>query len=377
MRIAFLGTRGIPAQYGGFETAVEEIGARLVGRGHEVIVYARNPGQDITEYRGMQIVNLPAVRHRITETLSHTAVSSVHAIFKDRPDVAMVMNAGNAPLLRPLRVGGIPAAIHLDGLESRREKWRGAGARYYRWAEKAAVRRADRVIVDSQTIADYVLSAYGRSCEFIPYGAEVISPGSDQLPALGLVRKDYHLVVARLEPENHVLEAVHAYRVSDETRPLVVVGSAPYSQWYVDRVHEAAQGSDRIRFLGGVYDQEVLDQVYANARTYIHGHSVGGTNPSLLRAMGAGAPVLAFDCPFNREVTANQAFFWSSAEQLTEVLDEVAGGEDHIIASEIESELAEFSRLGRQRVAEHYQWDQVAREYEEVLTTLARTKVSV
>lgn len=377
MRIAFLGTRGIPAQYGGFETAVEEIGARLVGRGHEVIVYARNPGQDITEFRGMQIVNLPAVRHRITETLSHTAFSSAHAIFKDRPDVAMVMNAGNAPLLRPLRVAGIPAAIHLDGLESRREKWRGAGARYYRWAEKAAVRRADQVIVDSAVIADYVREAYGRSSVFIPYGAEIIDPGSHHLAGLSLVRKDYHLVVARLEPENHVLEAVHAYRVSDETRPLVVVGSAPYSQWYVDRVHEAAQGLDRIRFLGGVYDREVLDQLYANARTYIHGHSVGGTNPSLLRAMGAGAPVLAFDCPFNREVTANEAFFWSSAEHLTEVLDEVAGGEDHIIASEIESELADFSRLGRHRVAQHYQWDQVAREYEEVLTTLARAKVSV
>lgn len=376
MRIAFLGTRGIPAQYGGFETAVEEIGARLAARGYEVAVYARNPGQEITEYRGMHIVNLPAVRNRITETLSHTAVSTAHAIVKDRPDVAMVMNAGNAPLLRPLQMARIPVAVHLDGLESRREKWRGAGARYYRWAEKAAVRRADRVIVDSQTIADYVRHSYGRSCAFIPYGAEVISPGSNRLPALGLVRKDYHLVVARLEPENHVLEAVHAYRVSEETRPLVVVGAAPYSQWYVDRVHEAARGSDRIHFLGGIYDQEVLDQLYANARTYIHGHSVGGTNPSLLRAMGAGAPVLAFDCPFNREVTADQAMFWSSAEQLTEILDEVAQGEDHIIATQIESELSAFSSHGRQRIAEHYQWDQVATDYERVLTALARTKVS-
>ncbi len=110
--------------------------------------------------------------------------------------------------------------------------------------------------------------------------------------------------MARFEPENHVLDAVHAYRESREMRPLVVVGSAPYSQWYVDKVREAARNDPRIRFTGGIYDQELLDQLYANCVTYIHGHSVGGTNPSLLRAMGAGAPVLAYDVEFNREVTA-------------------------------------------------------------------------
>jgi glycosyltransferase involved in cell wall biosynthesis len=372
-----LGTRGVPAQYGGFETAVEEVGSRLVARGYAVTVYSRNPGPQVDEYKGMSIVNLPAVRHRVAETLSHTAASIVHAIVKDRPDVVLLMNAGNAPLLRPLKLAGIPTAVHVDGLESRRGKWRGAGARYYRWAERAAVRRADEVIVDSQAIGDYVSTTYGRECVFIPYGAEVISPGSDRLAELGLVRKDYHLVVARFEPENHVLEAVHAYRVSDETRPLVVVGSAPYSQWYVDKVHEAGAGTDRIRFTGGIFDSQLLDQLYANARTYIHGHSVGGTNPSLLRAMGAGAPALAFDCPFNREVTANQAFFWSSAEQLTEIFDDIAGGEDHIVSSDVDEQLTAFAAAGRERIRESYQWDQVATDYEVVLSRLARSRVSV
>ena len=371
-----LGTRGVPALHGGFETAVEEIGVRLVERGHEVTVYARNPEQQLTEYRGIRVVNLPAVRHRFTETLSHTALSSVHAVLRNKPDVAMVFNAGNAPLLRPLIRAGVPSAVHLDGLESRREKWRGAGARYYRWAEKAATKWADAVVVDSHVIAEYVEQTYGRSAVFIPYGAEVIDPGSDRLAELNLIRRDFHLVVARMEPENHVLDAVVAYRNSEETRPLVVVGSAPYSQWYIDKVHEAAADDPRIRFLGGLYDQQMLDQLYASCRTYIHGHSVGGTNPSLLRAMGAGAPVLAFDCPFNREVTADQALFWLEAQDLTVLLDEVAESAGVLDTEHMQQRLAELAQAGRTRVATDYRWDDVAADYERLLMGIARMKVA-
>ena len=364
-RVAILGTRGVPATYGGFETAVEEIGKRLAARGYDVTVYCRNPQQSITEFEGIHLVNLPALRHRMTETLSHTSLSAVHAVVRDRPDVALVLNAGNAPFLRPLRAAGIPVAVHLDGLEASREKWRGAGAAYYGWAEKAAVRGANLVISDAQAIAERVLRTYGRDSVVIPYGAEVIDPGSDRLREWDLIRRDYHLIVARMEPENHVLEAVHGYLVSDETRPLVVVGSAPYSHWYIDKVHEAAAGDPRVRFLGGVYDKELLDQLYGNCRTYVHGHSVGGTNPSLLRAMGAGAPVVAFDCEFNREVTDNKAFFWKSAEDLTGIFDAVA--ED-----DVDEQLAAFTESGRKRVADCYQWDAVTDAYESLVMNLQK-----
>lgn len=369
MKIAIMGTRGVPASYGGFETAVEEIGKRLAARGEDVTVYCRNPGQTLTEYEGMHLVNLPAVRHRMAETLSHTSLSAARAIIKDKPDAALVLNAGNAPLIKPLQAAGIPVAIHLDGLESKREKWRGAGARYYRWAEKVAVKNGDAVIADAQSISDHVLATYGRACTVIPYGAEVIDPGSDRLGELGVIRRDYHLVVARLEPENHVLEAVHAYTLSEETRPLLVVGSAPYSQWYIDRVEEVAAGHPSVRLLGSIYDAELLNQLYANARTYIHGHSVGGTNPSLLRAMGAGAPVLAYDCEFNREVTADRALFWSDADSLAVILDEVAEGE-------LDEELTEMSAAGRERIAEHYQWDSVTDDYEALIHQLADKRAS-
>ncbi len=363
VKVTLMGTRGVPALYGGFETAVEEIGRRLVARGYEVTVYCRNPGQHITSYEGMHLVNVPALRHRMTETLSHTALSTAHAIVADRPDVVLLLNAGNAPLLKPLALAGIPTAIHLDGLESKREKWRGAGAKYYRWAERAAVKWGTEVIADAQAIADHVRAQYGRDCVVIPYGAEVIEPGSDRLPELGLESRAYHLIVARFEPENHVLDAVHAYRVSAQTQPLVVVGSAPYSDWYVEKVHAAAKADPRIRFTGGIYDQALLDQLYANATTYIHGHSVGGTNPSLLRAMGAGAAVLAYDVEFNREVTAGAAYFWADADALEDLFNAIASGSET-------ARLDELRALGRQRVLDAYQWDAVTDDYEKLIRRL-------
>lgn len=367
MRIAILGTRGVPARYGGFETAVEEIGKRLVQRGYEVTVYCRNPGQKQSEYLGMHLVNLPAVRHRFTETLSHTALSASHAVIKDHPDVVLLLNAGNAPMLKPLKLAGIPTAIHLDGLESKREKWRGAGARYYRWAESAAVRWGQEVIADAQAIADHVQQKYGRECVVIAYGAPVIHPSATRLSELTLEAGQYHLIVARLEPENHVLEAVHAYRASTATIPLVVVGSAPYSQWYVDKVSQAAAGDARIRMVGGIYDQELLDELYGNACSYIHGHSVGGTNPSLLRAMGAGAAVLAFDVEFNREVTDNQAMFWSDADELTVILDRISSGA-------ADEQLAQLRQSSQDRIARDYQWEAVVDEYETLITRLAASR---
>jgi glycosyltransferase involved in cell wall biosynthesis len=362
-----MGTRGVPAQHGGFETAVEEIGKRLAARGYEVTVYCRNPGQRITEYAGMKLVNAPAIRHRLAETLSHTTASTAHAIIKDHPDVVLLLNAGNAPLLKPLKLAGIPTAIHLDGLESKREKWRGAGATYYRWAEKAAVQWGQEVIADAQAIADYVMKTYGRDCVVIPYGAEVINPPSTRLAELQLSPQGYHLLVARFEPENHVIEAVHAYRASNESRPLVVVGSATYSQWYVDKVHAAARGDERIKFTGAIYDQELLEQLYGHAITYIHGHSVGGTNPSLLRAMGAGAPVLAYDVEFNREVTANQGYFWANSEQLQLIFDDIGAGKEA-------ARLVELHDRNQQRIESAYQWDAVTDKYEALINSLANRR---
>jgi glycosyltransferase involved in cell wall biosynthesis len=366
LSIAMIGTRGVPAAYGGFETAVEEIGARLVERGHQVTVYCRRGrGARPSEWRGMRLVYAPALRIKAAETLSHSALSVMHLALdnRHRPDAAFVFNAANAPFVPFLRALRIPVAVHVDGLEWKREKWRGAGRRYYRWAESHAVRHADSLIADARGIADYYRSVHGAATELLTYGAPIIDESAHAaIDRIGLSPRGYHLVVARFEPENHVDVIVAGYARSDSALPLVVVGSAPYAAAHTARIAELAAGDDRIRLLGGVFDQELLDELYANAATYLHGHSVGGTNPSLLRAMGAGAHVIAWDVSFNREVAGEVATYFCDADGVTERLTEAESTPDVTFARGV--------RL-RERARRLYDWEHVADGYEDLALRLA------
>ena len=358
MHLAMIGTRGVPAAYGGFETAVEEIGSRLAGRGHDVTVYCRHAedGPD-HEYAGMHLVHLPALHLKAAETLSHTALSVAHVtIHRHRPDAAFVFNAANAPFVPLLHACHVPVAVHVDGLEWQRDKWHGAGRAYYRWAEQSAVRNADALIADAKGIADYYASEFGAPTRQIAYGAPVqLRPVSDRLDELGLVWKGYHLVVARFEPENHVDLIVAGYERSAARHPLVVVGAAPYAAEYTERVRSEAHADPRVRLLGAVYDQDLLDQLYAGALSYEHGHSVGGTNPSLLRAMGAGTAVLAWDVPFNREVAGERGRYFGDAGALAELFEDAE--------REPERAVRDGAEL-RDVVRTRYRWDDVAVAYE-------------
>lgn len=362
MRVALIGTRGVPARYGGFETAVEEVGRRLAARGHEVIVFCRVPDgeEPLASYLGMQLVNLPAVKKRSLETLSHTALSVVNPALKG-VDAAIVFNAANSPLLPVLRARRIPVATHVDGLEWKRSKWGTVGRNYYRIAESLSVKLSEELIADAQGIADYYTDEFAAPTRLIAYGAPILEAvGDDRLAELGLSPGEFHLVVARFEPENHVLEIVQGYVQSAATRPLVVVGSAPYADEYTRQIQTAADG--RVRLLGGVWDQDQLNQLYAHSLSYLHGHSVGGTNPSLLRAAGAGAFVIAFDVDFNREVMrANGAYFTDPSS--------VAAA---LTAAEADPEAARSRGLAGQRDIARYSWDDVADSYETLLADLAR-----
>ncbi|MDT4928020.1 MAG: hypothetical protein QOF92_887 [Pseudonocardiales bacterium] len=364
MRIALIGTRGVPARYGGFETCVEQVGLRLVKAGHEVVVYCRRGAGDddepeLAEFEGMELVHLPALRKKSLETLSHTALSVRH-LMRHPVDAVIVFNSANAPFLPLIRARGIPVATHVDGLEWKRSKWQGAGRRYYRMAESLAVRWSDALIADAQGIADYYDWEFGADTELIAYGAPIVSSGvSDKLNEAGVTRRGYHLVVARFEPENHVDVIVDGYRRSNARLPLVVVGSAPYADAHTAHIRSLAD--ERVRFLGGVWDQDLLDQLYANSVTYLHGHSVGGTNPSLLRAVGAGAATIAYDVNFNREVLVDSGRYFGSADD---------------VAREIEfAEAAPEATRARGRnartLARRYDWDDVAARYEALCVTLA------
>ncbi len=367
MRIALVGTRGVPARYGGFETAVQEIGRRLVQDGHEVVVYCRRgPDQrPPRRFLGMELVYVPAVRHKAMETLSHTALA-VLDLARQRltgrgPDAVVLFNAANSPLLPLLRLLRIPVATHVDGLEWQRAKWSGLGKKYYRMAESLAVRWSDMLIADARGIEQYYREEFGAASEFIAYGAPALTGiGSDRLADLGLAEGQYHLLVARFEPENHVRMAVAGYVASGARLPLVVVGSAPYGAAYTARIQTAAAASDRVRLVGPIWDQDLLDQLYANCRSYVHGHSVGGTNPSLLRAMGAGACCLAYDVIFNREVLGDAGRYFRGQRSLARLLDDAeADG----------SGTAQRGRAAAER-ARRYDWNGVADAYAKLLHTL-------
>lgn len=372
MRIAMVGTRGVPARYGGFETAVEEIGRRLAEAGHEVTVYCRGERHSESHHLGMRLVHLPSVHHKAAETLSHTWWSVLHAagrrITRRGPDVALVFNAANAPLLPVLRALRIPVATHVDGLEWKRTKWSGSGRRYYRAAEALAVRWSDALIADAHGIQDYYRERFDAESVLIAYGAPIVEEADPaKLAEAGLASGGFHLVVARFEPENHVHLAIEGYRASSASKPLVVVGSAPYSDDYTALLHRLAGDDPRIRFMGGVWDQALLDSLYAGALTYVHGHSVGGTNPSLLRAMGAGAAVIAYDVNFNREVLGETGRFFGDGTALAREID----------AAEAEpGDTWQRGKVARERAAVRYVWRDVANAYERLCEDLQARRLT-
>lgn len=364
LRIALIGTRGIPAAYGGFETAVEEVGRRLVDRGHRVLVYGRDAGTVGDTHLGMRRVTLPAVRQKALETLSHTALSTLHAVTRARPDAAFVFNAANSPFLPLLRARRIPVALHMDGLEWRRSKWGSRGKAYYRWAEAFGVQTADAIISDAPGIADYYDHQFDVPSELIRYGAPLLDDApADGIARLGLEPGGYHLVVARFEPENHVREIVEGYAASAAQKPLVVVGSAPYAAEYTAAIDRIAAADDRIRLLGAVYDQELLDALYHHAYTYLHGHSVGGTNPSLLRAMGAGTAVVAYDVVFNREVLDGSGWYFAGPADVARAVDAVEADPTAVTSN---------AEAMRRRAAAAFSWDDVAAAYEDLAIRIAR-----
>lgn len=364
MHIAMIGTRGVPAAYGGFETAVEEVSRRLVGWGHRVSVYSRGSSLRLKSHLGIDVVHLPAIPVKQLETLSHTGLSSLHAVVGRAPDVAFVFNAANAPFLPLLRVRGIPTALHMDGLEWKRAKWGKRGQRYYRWAEEFGVRHADALIADAPGIADYYAHQFSVHTELIRYGAPVQERAHHPtLGGLALAPNEYHLVVARFEPENHVLEILEGYRASEASLPLVVVGSAPYAAEYTRAIEQMAAGDERIHLVGGIYDQELLDALYFHARTYLHGHCVGGTNPSLLRAMGAGTAVIAYDVGFNREVLEGTGWYFTDAEGVASAV---------LSAEKDTTKVVTDAVANRRRAQGQFSWENVAQQYETLALQLSQ-----
>jgi len=323
LRIAILGCRGVPARYGGFETFADHLARGLVNAGMDVTVYAEGDGPD-TLYEGV------CVRYVKPWPLGAASVIAydIQCLWLARQsfDVVYMLGYGAAWGCFIPRLWGTRVWVNMDGLEWARSKWHPLVKRYLKSMEWVMSRTANRVLADAVAIKTYYEARYprGAPCVFIPYGAHGVVPDSvgTRLARHGLVAGQYFLVVARMEPENHILEIIQAHRHWGGPYPLVVVGDHTGDGPFCQRVR--ACQSPVLRLLGAIYDPMELGALRAGAAAYIHGHSVGGTNPSLLEAMWFGSVVVAHENPFNREVLADSGFYFDSEVTLTNALQQVA-----------------------------------------------------
>jgi glycosyltransferase involved in cell wall biosynthesis len=359
MRIAILGTRGIPPRYGGFETFADEISRRLARRGHDVTVYCRSHYTDpALEYVGdVRVVVLPTVRTKYLDTVVHAFLSSVDAA-RRRFDAVLFCNAITAAVCWIPRLGGARVLLNVDGLERNRRKWSAAGRAAYAISERLSTKFPHAVVTDAEVIRRYYAGTFGIDPLVIPYGGDLDRPeGRAALDRLGLAAGEYFLYVSRLEPENNALEVVEAYRLAKGRFPLVVVGDAPYAAEYIARVKAAAD--PRVVFPGAIYGEGYRELLF-HARAYVQATEVGGTHPALVEAMGAARVVLYHDSPENREVCgdAGLPFDAHRPETLTTLFDRLV--DDFGSA-------AVFPERAQARVRERYRWEDVTDAYERAL----------
>jgi glycosyltransferase involved in cell wall biosynthesis len=370
VKLAILGTRGVPPSYGGFETFAAELSTRLVARGHEVYVYCREtaagdgPPAPAT-WNGVHRIVIPAIAHKYFETVSHAFLSALDALRRDF-DAVLVCNAANAFVLPLLRAARIPCAINVDGIERKRRKWNVFGRAVYAIGETFSVAFASTVVADAEVIAAYYREHHAFDPVVIPYGSDFPpEEDSDVLQRLGLEKNHYVLYVSRFEPENNPLEVVESFLTASRQTtsagpPLVMVGKGLYARELVEALH--SRRTDEVLVPGAIYGRDYRT-LQRNALLYIQATEVGGTHPALIEAMGSGGAVLALDSPENREVGGSAVGYFRlrPEETLSGMLREWLGN----------SQIREhFRARARTRAAERYSWERVTDAYERLFEAI-------
>jgi len=374
VRFALVGTRGIPARYGGFETFAEELCTRLAARGHTVTVYCRQRHAD-PEYRGVRLLYLPTLRHKYLDTIVHTCLSTLHLTLwrflwgkrGRKQDAVLYCNAANAVFTWMPRVAGMPTALNVDGLERNRKKWNRAAKAWYRLSEWLATWMPNVVITDARRIADYYRERYRRTSEMIPYGAETGAvPTAAALDALGLEPRKYFLYVSRMEPENNALLVRESFENLDAEKlntpmKLALVGDAPYAADYIRRVRDTAD--PRVVMPEAIYG-EGYRELGSHCFAYVHATEVGGTHPALIEAMGRGALTLYLDTPENAEVAGGAGLAFTH-ENLVSVMQQALDMP--------EDQREKWRMAAMERVRSRYSWEAVTDAYETLLTRLGNS----
>lgn len=366
MKIAFISTRGIPNNYGGFEQFAEYISVGLVRRGHEVVVYSPHfhPYRE-PDYKGVRIKHIYSPEKWMGSSVGsffYDFLSLRDALKKEKFDI--IYEAGYTSIVPAYiwfnvkRIKYPLFTTNMDGLEYKRTKFNKWVQKFVFWEERMAVKHSHYLIADNMGIHDYYKEKYGKESKFLAYGADVHEDyDADVLKEYGLEAGGYFIVVARLEPENNLFMAIEGYLASNQygKRPLVVVGktNTPYGEHLVERY-----GRDRnIRFVGGIYDFRKLNSIRHYSYAYFHGHSVGGTNPSLLEAMASGCFILAHDNIFNRAVLGENALYYGSTDAVTEMLDG--------INQMVSAHKKEYTERNLEVIRRDYSWEKLVDEHEE------------
>ncbi len=363
LRIAILGSRGIPHTYSGYEAFIGEVGPRLVERGHDVTVYCRRSlfAEKPKTYKGVRLLYVPSIETKTMGTLTHTLASMCDVMFRS-VDVIFVVNVANAFHCVLPRMLGKPVAINVDGLDWKRDKWGALAKKYFYWNAKNVGRICRKgVVTDAREMQRIYLEEFGARSVSIAYGANVESSSNPSVVReYGLEPFQYYLIASRMVPENNADLIVKAFEKVHTTRVLAIAGSANYRSEFVDRLKENA--GPQVRFLGHVGNAEHVKELHCNAYGYIHGHSLGGTNPALLKALGFGNCAFALNTAFNREVLQDYGIlFERDPSDLARKLQHI---EDH------PEEAAEYRAAAPNRIREAYTWERITDEYEELFLQL-------
>jgi len=364
LQIAILGTRGMPARYGGFETFAEQLSKRLVSRGHQVTVYGRCSWLSrwglLDPIDGVIRRQTPTIFHKYLETPIHAVTSFIDVLFR-AVDVIILCNGANSPFVPLLMLKGVPRLINVDGIERHRAKWNALGKAWYRLGERCSVWFASEIVSDAEVIAAYYRDTYSIESTVIPYGVHPTprAPG-DVLRMFGLSAKRYLLYVSRLEPENNAFGVIQAYTRLETNMPLVIVGDAPYALEYKEKLLRAA--NDKVIFTGFQFG-EPYQELQSNCYLYIQATEVGGTHPALIESMSYGNCVVVNGTPENIEVVSScgEIFEKNNFEELSRILARLLSEPERV-----ESLGASAAR----RVNQQYSWDAVLDRYEKLMRRL-------
>ncbi len=361
-KIAIIGTHGIPARYGGFETFAEEISRLLLRSGYIVTVQCEISEVRTENYNGVGLFFSPVGKsdHPLRYYYSGLKESL------NNSDIIIVTGSVGAPFYFLNFFKRRILITNTDGIEYKRAKWSVFHRLFLRFTELLAIRLSDIIIADSEAIKEFLGAKYGIGNEkirVIEYGACLnMGFNAKHLEDHNLSFKGYYLVVCRLEPENNTQMIIDGYLKSGSELPLVIIGNVASTSYVRDIVSNYS--SDNIIFKGGIYDKEILNSLRYCCRAYLHGHSVGGTNPSLLEAMGNGNVIISHDNVFNREVTADCQFYFSDSDSCAEAIQKVE--------KLSESQIDLYRDKSYSRIRDYYNWESIAAKYTRLIESLKK-----